>query len=149
MASRPAGTAPVSSAPESTPPAAEPRPLLLIVEASTMLRRGWARRVAALGFPRVREAASRDEAIAALSENPDVILTAPGFPPFELVSRARAGGVPGSPWIVVISDRADRATVEAAHAAGADRYVLRPIEDAAFDRALAAQSPASGIPRAA
>lgn len=129
----------MSSAPDLPAVTGDDRPLLVIAEPSPTLRRGWARSAAALGFARVREAATLAEARAALADRPAVLLTAAGIPgaaPLALVAEARTVVPP--PFVIVLSDRADRASVEAARAAGVDRYVVRPVAGDALERALAA-----------
>ncbi len=103
-----------------------------------MLRTVFAR----AGAVRVRDAASGAEALALIAESaPNLILADRRMPEMDglaLIARVRATLGPDACRIIMISGQGDAAARDAAHAAGADALLVKPVSPRDLLRAIEA-----------
>jgi CheY-like chemotaxis protein len=90
-------------------------------------------------------ATSGEEAVAAVTRGYDAVLmdvTLPGIDGLEATRRIRAlSGIAGRTPIIGISGRTEMGYEEAAHAAGMDSYLRKPVSPSALSDALAVAAP--------
>jgi CheY-like chemotaxis protein len=90
-------------------------------------------------------ATSGEEAVAAVTRGYDAVLmdvTLPGIDGLEATRRIRAlSGIAGRTPIIGISGRTEMGDEEAAHAAGMDSYLRKPVSPSALSDALAVAAP--------